>query len=289
MIPAKIARIMAKVSLGVQHAHLKGILHRDLKPGNILLDDHGEPLVSDFGLAKWLDTASDLTRTLTSFGTPGYIAPEQAQGSAKNVTAAADIYGLGAILFYLLTGRPPFIGKNVLAVIKQANDRPAPKLRTIAPELDRNLEAICAKSLEREPQARYASAGDLAEDLERWLAGHSVLARPVSPPVRLWLWSRRNPIDCRNGRAPAATGNISRRMISKGGMATKTAGPPHGIAVLPFESLTSGQRERFFADGVYDGISTKLAKVADLQGNQPQQRAQNIESARAMHRRSGAH
>ena len=262
--PRRVARIMAKVSLGVQHAHLRGILHRDLKPGNILLDDHGEPQVTDFGLAKWLDTASNLTRTLTSFGTPGYIAPEQAQGSAKNVTAAADIYSLGAILFCLLTGRPPFDGKNVLAVIKQANDGPAPKLRTIAPELDRNLEAICAKSLEREPQARYASAGDLAEDLDRWLAGHSVLARPVSPPVRLWLWSRRNPVVAGMAALLLALAMAVGVLIWKNGIATKAAGPPAGIAIVPFESLSPDKENAFFADGVYDGISTKLAKVANL-------------------------
>jgi serine/threonine-protein kinase len=262
--PRQIARIMAKVSLGVQYAHLKGILHRDLKPENILLDDRGEPLVSDFGLAKWLDTASDLTRTLTSFGTPGYIAPEQAQGSGKSVTAATDIYGLGAILFYLLTGRPPFIGKNVLAVIKEARDRPAPKLRTIAPDLDRNLEAICAKCLEREPQARYASAGDLAEDLERWLAGHLVLARPVSSPVRLWLWSQRNPVVAGMAALLLALGIAVGVLIWKNEIATKDAGPPAGIAIVPFESLSPDKENTFFADGVYDGISTKLAKVADL-------------------------
>jgi TolB-like protein/tRNA A-37 threonylcarbamoyl transferase component Bud32 len=262
--PRRVVRIMAKVSLGVQHAHLRGILHRDLKPGNILLDDRGEPLVSDFGLAKWLGTTSDLTRTLTSFGTPGYISPEQAQGSAKNVTAAADIYGLGAVLFYLLTGRPPFIGKNVLAVIKQASDRSAPKLRTIAPELDRNLEAICAKSLEREPKARYASAGDLAEDLERWLAGHSVLARPVSPPVRLWLWSRRNPVIAGMAALLLLLGTSVGVIISKGGVVIPPAAAS-GIAVLPFESLTRDNENAFFADGMYDGVSTKLAKLANLE------------------------
>jgi serine/threonine protein kinase/Tfp pilus assembly protein PilF len=262
--PRRIVQMMAKVSLAVQHGHLKGILHRDLNPGNILLDDRGEPLVSDFGLAKCLDAASDLTRTLTSFGTPGYIAPEQVQGCAKNVTAAADIYGLGAILFYLLTGRPPFIGKNVLAVIKQAGDEPAPKLRTISPEFDRDLEAICAKSLEREPQARYASAGDLAEDLERWLAGHPVLARPVSPPVRLWLWSRRNPVVAGMAALLLLLATLLGVIISKGGVAIR---PPatRGIAVLPFESLTSDHENAFFADGVYDGVSAKLAKLANLQ------------------------
>src|ERR1051326_676349 len=167
--PRRAIALMAKVSRAVQYAHLHGILHRDLKPGNILLDARGEPLVSDFGLAKWLDTTSDLTRTLTIFGTPGYIAPEQAQGPARNLTPAADVYSLGAILFDLLTGRPPFLGEHALAVIQQAGEKPAPKLRTLAPLADRDLETICAKCLEREPQARYRSAGELAEDLDRWL------------------------------------------------------------------------------------------------------------------------
>ena len=118
--PRQCLRIVAKVARAVQYAHRQGILHRDLKPGNILLDSLGEPLVSDFGLAKWLDASSDLTRTLTIFGTPGYIAPEQAQGRAAHLKPAADVYSLGAILFNLLAGRPPFLGENALAVIHQA-------------------------------------------------------------------------------------------------------------------------------------------------------------------------
>src|SRR5207302_5115871 len=121
-------------------------------------------------------------------------APEQAKRSAANLTPTADVYSLGAILFDLFTGRPPFLGEHALAVIQQASEKPAPKLRSLAPALDRDLETICAKCLEREPHARYRSAGELAEDLERWLHGHSIVARPVSPPVRLWRWSRRNPI-----------------------------------------------------------------------------------------------
>jgi eukaryotic-like serine/threonine-protein kinase len=191
--PRRIGRLIAKVSRAVQHAHRQRVLHRDIKPGNILLDDQGEPLVSDFGLVKSLDSASDLTRTGMSFGTPGFIAPEQANGSAKDLTAAADIYSIGALLFYLLTGRPPFVGENAFAVIKEATDKPAPKLRTFAPQLDRALEIICVKCLEREPQARYSSALDLAEDLERWLGGRSIVARQVSAPVRFWRWSKRNP------------------------------------------------------------------------------------------------
>src|ERR1051326_6727348 len=167
--PRRIVALMSKVTRAVQYAHLQGILHRDLKPGNILLDGRGEPLVSDFGLAKWLDASSDLTRTLTIFGTPGYIAPEQAQGPAKHLTPAADIYSIGAVLFDLFTDRTPFLGEHALAVIKQAGEKPAPKLRTLAPLADRDLETICAKCLEREPQARYRSAGELAEDLDRWL------------------------------------------------------------------------------------------------------------------------
>ena len=171
-----------------------GILHRDLKPGNILLDGRHEPLVSDFGLAKWLDTSSDLTRTLTIFGTPGYIAPEQAKGDAANLKPAADVYSLGAILFDLLSGRPPFLGEHALAVIQQAADKPAPKLRSLVRNADRDLETICARCLEREPAARYSSAGELAEDLERWLEGRPIVARPVLRPAQLWRWSRRNPV-----------------------------------------------------------------------------------------------
>jgi serine/threonine protein kinase len=137
-----VVRLMAKVARAVQYAHEHGVLHRDLKPGNVLLDSRGEPFVTDFGLAKWLDTNTDLTRTLTIFGTPGYIAPEQAKGPAAKLTAAADVYSLGAILFNLFTGRPPFLGEHALAVIQQATERPAPKLRSLAPALDRDLETI---------------------------------------------------------------------------------------------------------------------------------------------------
>src|SRR5262245_566682 len=191
--PRRSVRLIKKVSRAMEYAHGEGVLHRDLKPGNILLDEHGEPLVSDFGIAKSLETPTDLTRTLTSFGTPGFIAPEQARGPAKNVNPAADIYSIGAMLFYLLTGRPPFLGENALAVIKEATDKPSPKLRTIAPELDRDLEIICAKCLEREPEARYLSAGDLAEDLERWLEARPIIARRRPLLARAWRWSKHNP------------------------------------------------------------------------------------------------
>jgi TolB-like protein len=254
--------LVAKVVRAVQYAHGQGILHRDLKPGNILLDGRGEPLVSDFGLAKWLDTSSHLTRTLTIFGTPGYIAPEQVNGSAGTLGPASDVYSLGAILFDLLTGRPPFLGEHALKVIQQASEKPAPKLRTLVPGLDRDLETICAKCLEREPTARYRSAGALAEDLERWLEGRHIVARPVSPAARAWRWTRRNPVVAGMAALLLVLGSTVGVMVWNGEM----AGPPaaSGIAVLPFESLSSDKENAFFADGVYDGVSTKLAKLANL-------------------------
>src|SRR5262249_22071388 len=251
-----------KVARAVQYAHGQGILHRDLKPGNILLDGRGEPLVSDFGLAKWLDTSSHLTRTLTIFGTPGYIAPEQVNGSSGKLGPTADVYSLGAILFDLLTGRPPFMGEHALKVIQQASEKPAPKLRTLMPGLDRDLETICAKCLEREAAARYRSAGDLAEDLERWLEGRHIVARPVSPVARAWRWTRRNPVIAGMAALLLALGSAVGVMIWNAEMASPPAAS--GIAVLPFESLSSDKDNAFFAGGVYDGVSTKLAKVANL-------------------------
>ena len=192
--PRQCVSILERVARAVHHAHEQGILHRDLKPGNILLDGWREPMVSDFGLAKWLEATSDLTRTLTIFGTPGYIAPEQASGPAVSLTPSADIYSLGAILFDLLTGRPPFLGEHALAVMRQAADKPAPALRGIVPALDRELETICANCLEREPEARYCSAQALADDLQRWLEGRPIVATPVGVAARVWRWARRNPL-----------------------------------------------------------------------------------------------
>src|SRR4051794_28840124 len=273
--PRECIRLLAKVARAVQYAHEHGVLHRDLKPGNILLDGHGEPFVTDFGLAKWLDTSTDLTRTLAIFGTPGYIAPEQAKGPAAKLTPAADVYSLGAILFDLFTGRPPFLGEHALAVIQQASEKPAPKLRSLVPALDRNLETICARCLERQPQDRYRSAGDLAVDLERWLEGRPIIARRVSPPVRAWRWSKRNPklaiatavavssamaaaflFFSRNGLAPEA--GLGSRLSTTRSISEKS------VAVLPFENRSRDPDNVFFTDGVQDEILTDLARIADL-------------------------
>jgi tetratricopeptide (TPR) repeat protein len=190
--PRQSAALMVKVARAVHYAHEKQVLHRDLKPGNILLDSHGEPLVSDFGLARCEAVSSYLTRSLSSFGTPGYIAPEQADGPAAHLTPAADIYSLGAIFFELLTGQTPFVGDNAFAVMKQSAEQSAPKLRSLKPNADRDLEIICARCLEREPADRYQSAADLADDLERWLNDQPIAASPLGISRRVRRWVRRN-------------------------------------------------------------------------------------------------
>jgi tetratricopeptide (TPR) repeat protein len=190
--PQQSVELMVKVARAVHYAHENGVLHRDLKPGNILMDSHGEPLVSDFGLARCEATSSYLTRSLASFGTPGYIAPEQADGPAARLTATADIYSLGAILFELLTDRPPFVGDNAFAVMKQSSEQPAPKVRTLARHVDRDLETICSRCLEREPADRYQSAASLADDLQNWLGHRPIAARPSGIWLRSRRWTRRN-------------------------------------------------------------------------------------------------
>src|SRR5437870_13222674 len=263
--PRKCVQLMAKVARAVEYAHSHGVLHRDLKPGNILLDDRGEPLVSDFGLVKWLDANKDLTKSLTTFGTAGYIAPEQAEGAAADLTPAADVYSLGAILFDLLTGRPPFLGSNALSVIRQAAETPAPKLRSLAPSLDRDLETICARCLERDPKARYRSAGDLATDLERWLDGRPIVARPVSAPARIWRWSRRNPKLVATGVAGLLLGAAAIWFLRGELFRASQFNPPEkSIAVLPFVDLSQAKDQEYFCDGISEEILHALAKVDGL-------------------------
>ena len=258
--PRQCVQLMAKVARATEYAHGQGILHRDLKPGNVLLDGRGEPLVCDFGLAKWLDADSDLTRSLTTFGTPGYIAPEQSEGAAADLSPAADIYSLGALLFDLLTGRAPFLGTHALSVIRQAAEKPAPKLRSLARSLDRDLETICARCLERDPKARYRSAGDLAIDLERWLEGRPIVAHPVLAPARIWRWSRRNPKLVATGAACLLFGAAA-IWFFRGEL---VGAPENSIAVLPFENVDHEEKNIVFTELMRDDISSQLSNVAEL-------------------------
>ncbi|MFL6499191.1 MAG: protein kinase domain-containing protein [Candidatus Udaeobacter sp.] len=263
--PRNCVQLMAKVAHAVEYAHSRGVLHRDLKPGNILLNDRGEPLVSDFGLAKLLDGNNDLTRSLTTFGTAGFIAPEQAGDAAVALTPVADVYSLGAVLFNLLTGRPPFLGSNPVSVIRQASETQAPKLRSLAPSLDRDLETICARCLERDPKARYQSARDLAADLERWLAGCPIIARPVSPPARIWRWSQRNP-----KLVGAATAGIllgaAAVWLFRGELFTASQfnPPDRSIAVLPFTDSSEAKDQKYLCDGITEEVLNTLARVDGL-------------------------
>jgi TolB-like protein/tRNA A-37 threonylcarbamoyl transferase component Bud32 len=263
--PRKCVQLIAKVAHAVEYAHSRGVLHRDIKPGNILLNDQGEPLVSDFGLAKLLDGNNDLTRSLTTFGTAGFIAPEQAGGAAADFTPAADVYGLGAVLFNVLAGRPPFLGSNPVSVIRQASETQAPKLRSLAPSLDKDLETICACCLERDPKARYQSAGDLAADLERWLSGRPIVARPISPPARIWRWSQRNPKLVGAGVAGLLLGAAAVWLFRGEIFRAPPFNPPEkSIAVLPFVNLSTTKDQQYLGDGISEEILHTLAKFDGL-------------------------
>jgi hypothetical protein len=190
--PRAAARLVAEVAQAVHHAHLRGILHRDLKPANILIDDQSRPHVTDFGLARKVEGDSELTQSGAILGTPAYMAPEQASGRRRAVTTASDVYGLGAIFYALLTGRAPFGGDSVVETLDAVRTRPPESPSRLNAKLPHDLEVVCLKCLEKDPQRRYTSAQALAEDLRRHLAGEPILARPVGAAERARMWCRRN-------------------------------------------------------------------------------------------------
>jgi tRNA A-37 threonylcarbamoyl transferase component Bud32 len=183
--------LVEQVARAVHHAHRRGILHRDLKPANILLDEQGVPWVSDFGLAKLCDASLELTYTGQVMGTPSYMAPEQASGQTKQVSAQTDVWALGVILYELLTGQRPFQGKTRDEQLRQIRTTDPPRPCAVSCSLDRLLETVILKCLEKEPSQRYPSAEALADDLARWLRGEPIVARPPSWPVRIWRAPRR--------------------------------------------------------------------------------------------------
>jgi WD40 repeat protein/tRNA A-37 threonylcarbamoyl transferase component Bud32 len=190
--PREAAALLLTVARAVQHAHQHGLLHRDLKPGNILLDAAGQPHVTDFGLARRLEAPGSLSQSGHVVGTPEYMAPEQARGQ-KALTTAADVYGLGAVLYALLTGRPPFGGPSVLGTLEQVVGRDPVAPRLLNRRVPRDLETICLTCLCKEPGQRYGSAAELAEELRRFLDSEPISARPPGPGQRLLLWARRRP------------------------------------------------------------------------------------------------
>jgi serine/threonine protein kinase len=192
--PREVAGLMATVARAVHAAHQCGILHRDLKPSNILFNDHGIPYVTDFGLAKRVDSDDSQTATGQIMGSPSYMAPEQARGHSRDVGLAADVYALGAILYELLTGRPPFRGASIMETLDLVrNQDPVPPSRLV-PRLRRDLETICLKCLEKDPRKRYDTASEVADDLERFLNGDPIKARSTRWWERGAKWARLRPV-----------------------------------------------------------------------------------------------
>jgi serine/threonine protein kinase/Tfp pilus assembly protein PilF len=258
----QVAELIAKLARTVHYAHEHGILHRDIKPGNILLDTKGEPHLTDFGLARLVEAESTVTRTLEAMGTPSYMAPEQAAGNNAVVSKATDVYGLGAVFYELLTGHPPFAGGTTFETVRLVLDTEPRQPRLLNSKVDRDLSTICLKCLEKDPKRRYSSALALAEDLEHWLKHEPILAKRSGFFTHGRKWVQRNPaiaalIASLVALATAFAWSVWESELF--GLETDKS-----IAVLPFENLSREPENAYFADGVQDEILTNLARIADL-------------------------
>ncbi len=256
------AELIAKLARTVHYAHEHGILHRDIKPGNVLLDAKGEPHLTDFGLARLLETKSTVTHTMDVLGTPSYMAPEQASARNEQLTSATDVYGLGAVFYHLLTGHPPFAGGTTFETVRLVLDTEPRQPRLWNPKIDRDLATICLKCLEKDPKRRYSSALALAEDLEHWLKHEPIRAKRsgVFTHGRKWLW--RNPTTAGLIASLVALAVGAGVIVWKSELVRRPI--PASIAVLPFLDLSQAKDQEYFCDGMSEEILNALAKVDGL-------------------------
>jgi serine/threonine protein kinase/Tfp pilus assembly protein PilF len=253
--------LIVKLARTVQYAHEHNILHRDIKPGNILLDEKGEPHLTDFGLARLVEAESTVTRTREVLGTPSYMAPEQAAGETTKLGKATDVYGLGAVLYQLLTGHPPFAGGTTYETIRLLLNTEPRKPRVLNRKIDRDLSTICLKCMEKDPQRRYPAAAGVAEDLEHWLKHEPIHAKPSGVFTHTRKWVRRNP------STTVLVTLLVALAVGLGVTVWHRKPPvlvPKSVAVLPFENLSDDSNNAYFADGIQEEILTRLAKIADL-------------------------
>jgi serine/threonine protein kinase/Tfp pilus assembly protein PilF len=252
---------IGKVARAVHYAHEHGILHRDIKPGNILLDKNGEPHLTDFGLAQLVEAESTVTGTLEVLGTPSYMAPETAGGQHMKITKATDVYGLGAVLYQLLTGQPPFAGGTTYETIRLLRDTDPRQPRLLNSKIDRDLSTICLKCLEKDPQRRYSSALALAEDLEHWLKHEPIQAKPSGVFTHTRKWVRRNP------STTVLVTLLIALAVGLGVTVWHRKPPvliPKSVAVLPFENLSGDSDDAYLAEGIENEILARLAGIEDL-------------------------
>ena len=254
--------LIAKLARTVHYAHEHGVLHRDIKPGNILLDKQGDVHLTDFGLARLTESEGTVTGTRDVIGTPSYMAPEQAMGNNAQLTSATDVYGLGAVLYQLLTGYPPFTGETSYETLRLLLDVEPLSPRLLNPKIDRDLCTICLKCLEKDPQRRYPSALALAEDLEHWLKHEPIRAKRTGFVTHGRKWVQRKPA------IAALALSLIALAAAVGWNIWKTAAisrpTPKSIAVLPFENLSPDPDNAYFANGIQAEILTRLAKIAKL-------------------------
>ncbi|HWY41378.1 MAG TPA: protein kinase [Chthoniobacterales bacterium] len=262
MPPRRAAELLVKIARTVQFAHDHGILHRDIKPGNILVDNNGEPHLTDFGLARLIEQESTITNSFDVVGTPSYMAPEQAAGRTKQLTAAADVYSLGAVFYQMLTGQPPFAGGTTYETIRLVIESEPRNPRVRNPKVDVDLGTVCLKCLEKDPKRRYETAEALAQDLERWVRHEPVRARPANVFTRTRKWIQRNPSTGVAVLSLIALVVVIGATMWKRELTPST--PIKSIAVLPFENLSEDKANAYFADGIQDEILTRLSKIADL-------------------------